>query len=183
MKPQFLVILAILALTGLAMLYDNYNPAPPQAAPTEVTAPIAPDFAFTPPGGGKTRQLYGFKGKFILLNFWASWCLPCKQEFPELLALAAAHPDKLVLIAISADEDEKNAISFMQTLSKTKDSSNIHFGWDKGKTITQDVFHTLRYPETIILGPDLAMKRKIAGPVRQADMAEILKLLAEMPRP
>ena len=54
---------------------------------------------------GKTVKLADFKGKVVLLNFWATWCPPCRQEIPDLVALQNQYRDKgLVVIGISLDE-------------------------------------------------------------------------------
>ncbi len=44
------------------------------------------------------------KGRFVLINFWASWCAPCRVEFPDLLNFAKAHADKVDLIFVSNDD-------------------------------------------------------------------------------
>lgn len=57
------------------------------------------------------------KGKVLLVNFWATWCEPCRKEMPELAKMAAAlGPKGFSLVTISADDpdDEKNAIVFLQ---------------------------------------------------------------------
>ncbi|MDH2919114.1 MAG: TlpA disulfide reductase family protein [Sideroxydans sp.] len=46
---------------------------------------------------GKTHHLADYRGKYVLVNFWASWCSPCLSEIPELNALQHAHPDLVVI--------------------------------------------------------------------------------------
>jgi len=53
---------------------------------------------------GVDVSLASFRGKVILLNFWATWCGPCKAEIPDLIDLQAKYPDDLVVLGISVDD-------------------------------------------------------------------------------
>lgn len=53
---------------------------------------------------GRVISTATLKGKVIILNFWATWCGPCREEIPELIALQAQYPDQLMIIGISEDE-------------------------------------------------------------------------------
>lgn len=60
---------------------------------------------------GTTTSLANFRGKIILLNFWASWCVPCAEEMPSLDALAADVPtDQFVVVAVSLDQDNEQRV-------------------------------------------------------------------------
>ncbi|WP_324779175.1 TlpA family protein disulfide reductase [Thiobacillus sedimenti] len=52
---------------------------------------------------GKTHTLAGYKGKWVLVNFWATWCPPCQEEIPELIALHGDRKNNLVVIGIALD--------------------------------------------------------------------------------
>ncbi len=55
---------------------------------------------------GKTIKLSDFRGKFVAVNFWATWCPPCLQEIPDLVLFHAAHKDKdAVVIGVNYDDD------------------------------------------------------------------------------
>jgi thiol-disulfide isomerase/thioredoxin len=53
---------------------------------------------------GADVQLASYKGKVIVLNFWATWCGPCKAEIPDLVTLQAQYPDDLVVLGLSVDD-------------------------------------------------------------------------------
>jgi thiol-disulfide isomerase/thioredoxin len=53
---------------------------------------------------GVDVSLASFRGKVVLLNFWATWCGPCKAEIPDLIELQAKYPDELVVLGISVDD-------------------------------------------------------------------------------
>src|SRR3954451_12500146 len=54
---------------------------------------------------GKTVSIADLKGKVVLVNFWATWCPPCRAEIPDLVKLQEKYRDKLVILGISEDED------------------------------------------------------------------------------
>src|SRR5689334_20144574 len=59
---------------------------------------------------GKTVKLSSLKGKVVILDFWASWCVPCKKEIPNLDVLAAAYKTNkkdIVIIAVNIDKERK----------------------------------------------------------------------------
>src|ERR1051326_250236 len=65
----------------------------------------APDFELIDQNG-KTVHLSDYKGKVVLIDFWATWCVPCKAEIPWLIELHKKYgPEGLVLLGISMDED------------------------------------------------------------------------------
>lgn len=63
---------------------------------------------------GRTWRLTDLRGKAVLLNFWASWCEPCRAEMPSLQALQQAHPQGLVVLAINYREAVPAVEMFVQ---------------------------------------------------------------------
>ena len=56
---------------------------------------------------GSTFKLADYKGKVVVVNFWATWCIPCKKEMPELVKLQEMHKDKgFEIIGVDADEND-----------------------------------------------------------------------------
>jgi len=69
---------------------------------------------------GKTVTTADLKGKVVLLDFWASWCIPCRKSFPEVDRLSKDFEQKgLTVIAVSVDEQRKNAESFLSLFPHT----------------------------------------------------------------
>jgi len=70
------------------------------------TGPVAPAAAtrLPPLEGGGSTSLASLRGKVVVLNLWASWCPPCREEIPELIALQQKYKDKILVVGISEDE-------------------------------------------------------------------------------
>lgn len=74
----------------------------------------------------ESKSLSDYRGKVVLVNFWASWCAPCQQELPELSRLAAEYGrQKLVVIAINVDQDSKAALRFLSQKGLTRTRMEI----------------------------------------------------------
>lgn len=165
--PIVILLLVILA-TSAWMVLDSTHVSPPEAARTELVSPvaIAPDVTFTLLNG-KPLKLHALQGREIWLHFWASWCAPCKQEFGSLLQHLAKRRGKTVLLAVSGDTNAQDIESFLYPFRRDFpalfDSNDLLIASDPTHTIIEGVFQTFKYPETIVLGPDLTMRRKIVG--------------------
>lgn len=76
----------------------------------EVARQSAPDFNLENLRGGDTG-LVDYKGKVVLLNFWATWCMPCREEMPSMEALWQKYKEQdFVIVAISIDEGSKKRV-------------------------------------------------------------------------
>lgn len=98
--------------TGIVALPADKNPTGRPPAAEEGRA--APDFVLHTLGGG-TIRLSDLRGQVVLLNFWATWCGPCRQEVPELVQAYAAERDRgLVIVAINLQEQEDKVRDFAE---------------------------------------------------------------------
>ena len=75
-----------------------------------------PDFALATPDG-KKLALKDFRGKVVLLNFWASWCVPCREEMPAMEKLYQEYKQKnFVVLAVAVKDRKQDAVSFVKEL-------------------------------------------------------------------
>jgi cytochrome c biogenesis protein CcmG/thiol:disulfide interchange protein DsbE len=116
---------------------------------------------------GKVFDLSQFKGRPIILNFWASWCPPCVAEFPSLVKLVTQAKGKFVLVAVSNDKDPKDVEKFLQKfpqLRSTLDqSSDIHIVIDRDGKSAATNFAVMRLPETFVINKGYLITRKFVG--------------------
>ncbi len=130
----------------------------------------APDF--TVQNGPQTIRLSQFRGKIVLLNFWATWCAPCIDELPSLQELQKQRPDVQVL-AVSIDDDPAAYSAFLKqydiNLLAVRDGSqgaNLKFG-------------SVRVPETFVIDRQGVVRRKFIG-AQQWTNSEITAYLAKL---
>lgn len=84
---------------------------------TQANGASAPDIAFTD-ADGKPMKLADLRGQVVVVNFWATWCGPCKEEMPSLAKLAKDYADrgvKVVPISVDRLEDSAMAKEFLRT--------------------------------------------------------------------
>lgn len=162
-----LILIFTIILIGLGVY--AYDPAPKLIATNaqttsaqKINAATAPDISFTSLDG-TAYKLSQFKGKLVLLHFWASWCAPCVVELPSLVRLAQDYKDEIIILTFSSDTDAAAAKRFLAKQSINLHGSNIIWTWDRDKQVTYDTFQTMVLPETILLDRSLRMVKKYVG--------------------
>jgi thiol-disulfide isomerase/thioredoxin len=98
-----LLVATAFLVSGCTSSFDQANAAP--AAKPQKARKAAPDFALNDVNG-RPVKLSDFRGKVVLLNFWATWCGPCKVEIPWFIEFEQKYKDRgLVVIGVSMDEE------------------------------------------------------------------------------
>ncbi len=185
MRKNLSFIFLVVSLIAVMTLLLDYKirpaivPLEDIAGKAQTKALQAPDFSFTDLNGNK-GTLSQFKGKTIILHFWATWCPPCIAEFPKLLDVSREFRDDIVLLAVSSDN---SPVDIRKFLKSNKPGANIHLIWDKDRAITQDLYQTFTYPETILIDSSGRMVRKIPGDANWTaeSMKSVLRALASGP--
>lgn len=126
--------------------------------PTPMSSVKAPDFVLPLGDSNKGVKLSDFKGKWVFVNFWATWCPPCRDEMPSMEMLNRRFKDEMVMIAISVDEDWNEVRRFF---GDTQPSFQVL--WDRKKT-TSRMYGTRKFPETFLIAPDGTVAAKFIGP-------------------
>jgi cytochrome c biogenesis protein CcmG/thiol:disulfide interchange protein DsbE len=98
----------VLVVPFLVVLFANLG-RDPRSVDSPLIGKPAPPFALAPVSGGDAVSLSGLRGKVVVLNFWATWCVPCMQEHPTLSAGSRSMPDVQFLGVVYQDENAKVA--------------------------------------------------------------------------
>jgi thiol-disulfide isomerase/thioredoxin len=110
---------------------------------------LAPDFELATPAGERLK-LHSLRGNVVLLDFWGTWCLPCKKSSPEIQKLADDYknkPVKIYGISVKEPSDEKPA-AYM------KDHNYTYGLLLKGDSVASDLYKVKSYPTFVLIGQE-----------------------------
>lgn len=152
-KFGIVFLLTLLLLAGC----DN-STSEPQVSKGGLVGNVAPDFTLTDMHGQQV-SLSQFRGKVVILNFWATWCPPCREEMPSMERLYRDYQDKgLVMLAVNVDENGKQAVA--EFLQKTPHSFPILLD---SENVAQNTYGVFRFPESFIIDRNGVVVEKIIG--------------------
>jgi peroxiredoxin len=158
---------AVSLLTTCCMLYSCSSR--PSQGPI-VQGDVAPDFTCNDQAG-REQRLSDLRGKVVLINFWATWCSPCREELPSLQALQRKFAqNQLVILALSVDDSWETVNTFMRQHPFT---IPIYSDFDK-KISTR--YGTFMYPETYLVDKGGKVAYKVVGAIDWTS-SELLKFL------
>jgi peroxiredoxin len=177
MKHKGIVLLIILVLGAalFSFIFSGKGGQPVQKK--AVSGMPAPDFELTDITG-KAWHLADFRGKVVLVNFWATWCDSCKEENPSLQKFMDSEKENrnLVLLTILYNDSPQNAVDYLKRY-------NLSFNVLLDDRKTSLVYGITGVPETFVISKKGLLKGKFIGPVQWGapDLkAEIDKLAAEI---
>lgn len=165
----------ILALVVVLVLHPPARSQPPReplaggaeyAMSSHLRGKAAPDFVLDLLDGSSFRLSDHIGRKVVILNFFATWCGPCKKEMPELVSFYERHSRKpLVVIGIDADESPERVEKFVSRYAVT-----FPVGIDRGEEIG-DSYGVRSLPTTVLIGAEGTIEFFHMGPVRNAERA------------
>ncbi|MCM3177168.1 peroxiredoxin family protein [Cytobacillus horneckiae] len=132
----------------------------------------APDFELTTLDGD-TVKLFDYKGKKVILNFWASWCPPCVAEMPHMQQFYEDNKENdIEIVAVNLTSLDKG----MSEIKKFVDENNLSFTipLDKDGTIGIQ-YETFSIPTSYIIDSNGIIIKKIVGPMNEAMMEDLTK--------
>lgn len=110
-KAALFVLVALVALSCYSLLHRRPTRFIQPVEPARQRPASAPNLALTDLNGNPVHTL---KGKIVLVNFWAAWCVPCRHEIPEFMRLQQKYADKVQVIGISLDDSESELRKFYE---------------------------------------------------------------------
>ena len=149
----FLAFVAALVLGTATLHAQEAKDLDPQYAKDLIKSGQAPDFTL-PGTDGKTYSLQDFKGKTLIIDFWATWCPDCREEMPQLLALQKKLKGRtdIVMVGVSFDTDPEKLASYVKEQG---------IGWlqlsefkAKKESAVSEAYHIQWIPTKYVIGPD-----------------------------
>ena len=126
---------------------------------------------------GQPQRLAELKGKWVVVNFWATWCAPCVKEIPDIAEFAKSQGDKVRVIGVALDwvdgdkateADERKVKAFARKVG-------LSFPLVLGNDATEKFFGKAKgLPKTIVYGPDGKVAFEKTGPVTKELLARIV---------
>jgi peroxiredoxin len=140
-----------------------------QANPRRAREEFAPDFQVTTIKG-QTISTVDFRGKVVVLDFWATWCPPCRASVPEIKELTKKYPsDKLVVLSVSADKDDRQWREFVEK----KNMDWLQYRDEDGHVLHAMGVHA--FPTYVVIDTEGVIRERIVGENPQQSISGKLK--------
>jgi cytochrome c biogenesis protein CcmG/thiol:disulfide interchange protein DsbE len=166
----FTAVMAVLAVVGL-LAYGLLT----KGGEAIAVGDPAPDKELTQLGGSGTGEIADYRGKWVLVNFWASWCQPCRSEAPALESFQRQHSRHgFTVLGVNLDDTTDDAIAFVRRYGLTYPQLRDGDGGDR-----RDAYGMTGFPESFLVDPagKLALIRR--GPVDERYLDESVTPLIE----
>jgi cytochrome c biogenesis protein CcmG, thiol:disulfide interchange protein DsbE len=150
----------------LALLLVNLR-RDPAALQSPLVANAAPNVVLHPLGNGSALDLASLKGRPVVVNFWASWCVPCVQEHQALTDAARANPG-VTFVGVVYEDTEDNARAF---LSERGSAYTSYLDPDGKAAIAFGIYGV---PESYFINPQGMVTSKFVGPLDPQTLNERL---------
>lgn len=172
MKRWLLIIAAGLLALLLGVALRLYGPTLP------ITDSPLPNFSF-PDLSGKQRNISEWRGKILVVNFWATWCPPCREEIPELIAMQRQYADQGLQIVGIAIEDQDTVSAFAQ---KNQFNYPILVAGDGGMALSQQLGNFVgAIPFTVVADAGGQIVYRRPGQMTKERLLEIIEPLLALP--
>jgi cytochrome c biogenesis protein CcmG, thiol:disulfide interchange protein DsbE len=169
MNRKVLIVGLAVALPLLALLFANLG-RDPHMVDSPLIGHAAPPFALRRVGGGDPVALADLKGRPVVLNFWATWCAPCQEEHPELLAVARALGASVQFLGVVYEDEEDSIVEYLKDRGQAYPSLMD----DGGRAaIAYGVFGV---PETFFINGEGQIVAKHVGPLDRDLLAQYVRL-------
>jgi thiol-disulfide isomerase/thioredoxin len=156
-SPKILgaIIILVVAAIGIGSLRERLGDDPS----------MAPDIELTLVDGSRWR-LSDHRGAVVVVNFWASWCVPCKEEMPAFEQASAQGGADLVFVGVGAKLDrDEDVRAFVQRYGVTYAIGRDLGGDDRGRGTIERDYGVVGYPATFFVSPDGTISAVVMGAI------------------
>lgn len=123
---------------------------------------------------GRVSRLSDFKGKVVLLNFWATWCVPCKEEIPEFVGLHRDYKEKgLEIIGVALDPNAEKVPPFVRQYG-------ITYPVLLGNSATVEQWGIRGIPMTFVVNQKGKIVEYYNGPVKRVSLEKVIRQLLDI---
>jgi cytochrome c biogenesis protein CcmG/thiol:disulfide interchange protein DsbE len=172
LRLRHLVVAAVLPVILVGLLGAALLLRLPASSPTAIGA-VAPDFSVVDLDGNPIN-LRDLRGRPVIVNFWASWCVPCIDEFPLLRDAEERHRDDgLAVVGIAYQDRSQAAADFM-----ARNGGSWPVAMDPDGLVA-DAYAIVGPPETFFIGRDGTIKARVLGQITEATIDEKVALIME----
>jgi cytochrome c biogenesis protein CcmG/thiol:disulfide interchange protein DsbE len=163
-NPRVLLVGLGVVAPLVAVLVMNLG-RDPHVIGSPLVGRAAPDFALQPMGGGAPVTLASLRGQPVVLNFWATWCVPCFEEHPVLVGAARRLGEKVRFVGVIYEDSEEGVTSFL-----ARQGSSYPSLVDPGSR-TAIAFGVFGVPETYFIDSEGRIAAKHVGPLDDETLA------------
>ncbi len=173
MRKAVLIVVAIALAAGIYEVCRRSSARSKPGGRSSVVHSFAPDFSLQDLDG-QPLQLANYRGKVVLLDFWATWCAPCRDEIPHFVTLQDKYREQgLQVIGISMDDGPKPVREFYQQF---KMNYPVALGTDK---VAETYGGVLGLPVSFLIGRDGQVAAKYVGEVQIPVLEQEIKSLLQ----
>jgi len=168
----FFIIIGVILLTGISWALINAGSGNTLTDPNLLGSRQAPDFKLKLLSG-ETITLSDFKGNTpVVINFWASWCPPCREEAPVLAKVSAAYANQVKFIGVVTNDTPAKALAFMKEFGIT-----YYNGIDNTDIAQQ--YKITGIPETFWINKDGRIIDHWIGAIDEANLTSRIRKLIQ----
>jgi cytochrome c biogenesis protein CcmG/thiol:disulfide interchange protein DsbE len=159
---RWVALLVAVAAVAAGVVFGSRLDTDPTLVETPLIGTAAPDLELPALEVAAPLRLADLRGQVVVVNFWASWCVACREEHPALLAVAENYrADGVTFVGIVYQDQPDAAVGFLDEMGRGGD--NYRYVTDPGSTAALD-FGVFGVPETFIIDRDGVIQGKITGP-------------------
>ncbi|MGH2589509.1 MAG: TlpA family protein disulfide reductase [Actinomycetota bacterium] len=159
-RRTVVIAFTLVPVVAFALLLSTGLGRDPRALPSELVGKPAPRYTLPRLDGDGEIALASLRGQVVVVNFWASWCLACREEHPDLLAAWNRYRERgVVLIGIDFEDTEQAATAYAREMG-----GDWPLLTDPGSR-TAIAYGVFGVPETFVIAPDGTITAKRVGAV------------------